>query len=469
MRLERLLAGVPRAETRGPVAGVEIERITYDLADVVPGALHCCILGQRVDGHLLAGAARRAGAVALLCERPLDEPVTQVIVGPGEARSAMAMMAATLAGHPSEHLAVCGVTGTNGKTTVTHLLASVLEAHGMPCRVVGTLGGARTTPEAPLLQELLAAHLRGGGRSVAMEVSSHALVAHRVDGVRFAVGVFTNLSRDHLDFHGSMEAYFQAKALLFDPARTAVGVVNADDPAGRRLLREAAIPMEQFSLSELSEVSFGPGHASFAWEGCRVRLAVPGRISVENALAAAHGARALGIPAATVASGLTSAGVVPGRMERVEAGQPFTVWVDYAHTPDALAAVLEAARSESQGGRVLVVFGAGGERDRTKRPLMGRTAAAAADVAVLTSDNPRGEDPLAIMEEVSAGDPTGRLVRVPDRRAAIEHAVSSARAGDIIVIAGKGHERTQVLGDGVVDFDDRAVAREALCRLGAGR
>jgi UDP-N-acetylmuramoyl-L-alanyl-D-glutamate--2,6-diaminopimelate ligase len=386
----------------------------------------------------------------------------------------MALLAATLFGRPSERMAVVGVTGTNGKTTTTHFLRSVLEADGRRAAVIGTLSGAGaghrgpgTTPEAPDLQAHLAELADEGFDAVAMEVSSHALDQHRVDGTRFAVAVFTNLSQDHLDFHGTMERYFHAKAALFDPDRASVAVVNADDPWGRRLLETPRLPTRPYSLADATGLEMDRRGSRFAWEGRPVRLRIPGEANVANAVAAAAAARELGVGAEAVAAGLSGLVSVPGRNEPVDRGQDFTVLVDYAHTPDGLAQALTSARRLAGSGRVVVVFGCGGDRDRSKRPLMGDVATRLADLAVLTSDNPRGEDPMAIIEEARAGVRRPEVLVVePDRRAAIAAALDAARTGDVVIIAGKGHETTQVVGSQVVPFDDRAVAAEI---LGAGR
>ena len=425
---------------------------------VVPGTLFCCVRGARSDGHDFAAAAVEAGAPALLVDHFLEVDVPQVLVD--DVRPAMAGMAAALHGHPSQRMAVVGVTGTNGKTTTTHFLRSVLEAAGRRAAVIGTLSGVRTTPAAPELQAHLAELADEGFDAVAMEVSSHALVQHRVDGVRFAVAVFTNLSQDHLDFHGTMDDYFTAKASLFVPERADIAVVNADDPWGRRLLESATVPMRPYCLSEAVDLVADRRGSSFTWEGQAVRLRLAGTVNVANALAAAAAARELGVDAAAVAEGLSSLESVPGRNEPVDRGQPFSVLVDYAHTPDALEKALTGAREMAGPGRVLVVFGCGGERDRAKRPLMGAVAARLADVAVLTDDNPRSEDPAAIIDEVRAGAES--LIVEPDRRAAIALALSQAGAGDVVVLAGKGHETTQVVGDETRPFDDRAVAAELL-------
>jgi UDP-N-acetylmuramoyl-L-alanyl-D-glutamate--2,6-diaminopimelate ligase len=462
--LDQLLGGVEVLDVRGDPASTDVTAITHDSRAVVPGSLFCCVPGAHVDGHKFAGQAVNAGAVALLDERVVPVAATQVVVA--EARAAMAPVAAAFYGHPSRHMQVVGVTGTNGKTTTVHLLGSIFEAAGRPARLIGTLTGERTTPEAPELQGRLGDFRDEGAKAVAMEVSSHALALHRADAVWFSVAVFTNLSQDHLDFHETMEDYFAAKARLFDPSRAAVGVVNVDDPHGRLLFESAPVPMVSFSLADASAVRVGPTESSFRWRGEEVRLSLGGRMNVANALAAATAADQLDVSTADIARGLSTAPPVRGRYEPVRAGQPFAVLVDYAHTPDGLEQLLRSVRETVQG-RLLVVFGAGGDRDRDKRPAMGEVATRLADEAVLTSDNPRSEDPGAIIDAVRAGaQPAGVLRVEPDRRAAIAYAVGRAQAGDVVVIAGKGHETSQQFGDRSVPFDDRAVAQEELERLG---
>lgn len=467
---------------RAGVSGARIEGdpdtlvggIVHDDRQVEAGDVFCCLRGERVDGHDLAPAAVAAGAAALVVERLLGLGVPEVVVP--SARAAMARLAAARFDDPSHHLAVVGVTGTSGKTTTTHVLAAILDAHGWSCGVIGTLTGAFTTPESPELQARLAALRAEGARAVAMEVSSHALAQHRVDATRFAVAVFTNLSQDHLDFHGTMERYFAAKARLFEPDLTERAVVNLDDPHGQLLMDAALVPTRGYSSSEVRDLELTPSSARFTWPavGARIRLGLGGGFNVANALAAGTAALELGVPPATVAAGLEAAGPVPGRFEAVEAGQPFTVVVDYAHKPGGLRAVLDTARRLTDGS-VIVVFGAGGDRDREKRPLMGAAAAEGADVVVVTSDNPRREDPSTIIDAVMSGirpggradgDDLGRarpaVIVEPDRRAAIALALDRARPGDVVVVAGKGHETTQTIGDEVRPFDDRVVARELL-------
>jgi UDP-N-acetylmuramoyl-L-alanyl-D-glutamate--2,6-diaminopimelate ligase len=390
-----------------------------------------------------------------------------------DVRAALGPVAAAFWHHPSRDLAVVGVTGTAGKTTVTHLLAAILGADGRPCGVIGTLSGVRTTPEAPELQALLAEHRQRGDVAVAMEVSSHGLEMGRVDATRFAVGMFTNLSQDHLDFHGTMDAYFAAKARLFEPGVSEQAVICADDPWGRRLLDRLRdrgdVEVHPYRLADAADLSLTPAGAAFTWRDQRVELGLSGRFNVRNAVGAATAAVAVGVAPPVVARGLAAAAAVPGRFEAVDAGQPFTVIVDYSHKPDALDQALRAARElVTGGGRLTVVFGCGGDRDAAKRPLMGEVAARLADDVVLTSDNPRSEEPLAIIDDIARGIPAGAAARTePDRRRAIALALGAARPGGVVVVAGKGHETTQVVGDRTVPFDDRVVAREVLADLTA--
>lgn len=455
-------ASLPAAELRGepatPVVGV-----VYDSRRVQPGSLFCCLRGGNSDGHEFAAAAVAAGASALVVDHELDLPVAQVIVP--DTRVAMGRLSSAFFAHPSRVLTIVGVTGTNGKTTTTSLIAAILEAGGMATGVIGTLTGKHTTPEAPELQAQLAAFVAAGKRAVVMEVSSHALALHRVDGTRFALAVFTNLGRDHLDLHGTIERYFAAKAMLFEPGLSARGIVNVDDERGRVLADEAAIPMTSFGLADAVDLVVTPTAHEYSWRGERIRVGIGGAFNAMNSLAAATAAGELGIAPAVIASGLAGASPVPGRFEPVRAGQPFDVIVDYAHTPDGLREALSAARAASSGARVIVVFGCGGDRDREKRPEMGAAAAAGADQIIVTSDNPRSEDPLAIINAIVEGVPADyrqRVVSEPDRRRAFVAAFRAARPGDVVVIAGKGHETTQTIGNDVIPFDDRAVARTIL-------
>ena len=414
---------------------VDVRSITHDSREVVAGTLFCCVPGAAFDGHDFAAGAVEAGAAALL-------------------------------GFPSDSLRLVGITGTNGKTTIAHLIAAIASAAGTSCGVIGTLTGARTTPEAPELQAQLAAMRDAGGDLVAMEVSSHALDLHRVDGTRFRVAVFTNLSQDHLDHHGTMEAYFAAKARLFGADLCDLAVLNLDTPHGRLLADTAAVPFVGYSLDDVEGLEVSAGGSRFRWRDRDVEVRLPGRFNVANALAAATAAEALGLPLDAIVEGLASAALVDGRFERIDQGQPFLAAVDYAHTPDGLRQLLGAAR-ELTAGRVIVVFGAGGDRDHGKRPQMGEAAGELADVVVLTTDNPRGEDPAAIIDAVQHGIDTPTDLRIePDRAAAIALAVAEAQSGDVVLVAGKGHETTQVVGDVVTPFDDRLVLRDALAAAG---
>jgi len=461
------------AERAGPLrlegdpSGVVIRRVTYDHRKVEPGALHCCLPGGVVDGRQFAADARRAGAVAFVSETALGAAaggLPQLVTGPGAARSAMAHAACVVFGDPAGALLTLGVTGTNGKTTTTYLLRSVLEAHGWPTAVIGTLAGPRTTPEAPELQASFREAVAGGRAAVALEVTSHALSQHRVDGYRHDVAVFTNLSRDHLDYHGSMEAYFGAKARLFTPEHARLGVVNADDDFGRRLLDRSEIDTVGFSLGEATDVEDDLGEVRFVLEGRKVRIRPGGLFNVRNALAAAAAARALGVGSDEVAEGLSGSVAPSGRLEAVENKLGATIVVDYAHTPAALEAVLTAASMATRDrGRIVVVFGCGGGRDAGKRAEMGAVASRLADIAFVTSDNPRDEDPSAIIADVVSGaDGPADVVVEPDRRKAIELAVAALSPGDALVVAGKGHETTQEVAGRLLAFDDRDAVAVAL-------
>ena len=468
MLLADLLGGVAVAEVRGDPTTTEVRAVEYDSRRVAAGALFCCVPGERTDGHAHAAEAVSRGASSLLCDHFLDLGVTQVRVAAGGLRPAMATVAAAFCGQPARSLQTVGVTGTNGKTTVTQLVRSVLEADGRPTGVIGTLDGARTTPESPDLQRRLAEYVAGGRTAVAMEISSHALTQHRADAIVFDVAAFTNLSRDHLDHHGTMEAYFEAKASLFTPGHCRHAVVFTDDPWGARLVGRLVGALGEDRVTavrsgEATEVELSVGRSRFIWRGQRVDLPLSGRFNVDNALVAAAIGVALGVSEERVAVGLSGAAPVPGRMEAVGSGWPVSVLVDYAHTPAGLGSALQAARALAGGGRLLCVFGCGGDRDRGKRPEMGEMATTLADVVVLTSDNPRSEDPVAIIDQVRSGMVPGTPVTVePDRAAAIRAAVTQARPGDLVLVAGKGHEDTQTSGATTVHLDDREEAASAL-------
>ena len=463
----RLVPGVDGGVDPG---ALEIDDVHFDSRRVGQRSLFCCVPGSVSDGHDHAGAAIDRGAIALLVGRVLDVDVPQIVVP--DVRASMATAAAVVHGDPSNSLVVVGVTGTNGKTTTTHLVRNVLAAAGRRVDVLGTLSGARTTPESPDLQRHLARCRDDGVDVVAMEVSSHALVLHRVDEVHFDVAVFTNLGRDHLDHHRTIEEYFAAKARLFVPAMSERAVVGLDDTHGRLLADAAQIPTDGYSLAEVRVVDESVDSTRFVWRDRMIELRLGGVHNVANALAAAHVGLALGVDEDTIAVGLSQPVAVPGRFETVHAGQPFDVVVDFAHTPDALEHVLAAARAIVGSGRVIVVFGCGGDRDRTKRPLMGEVAARGADVVVVTADNSRNEPTEAIIAAIVAGSDrvadgrASEIVVEPDRRRAIARALGDARTGDLVLIAGKGHETTQTIGTSVVEFDDRVVVAEEWERLG---
>jgi UDP-N-acetylmuramoyl-L-alanyl-D-glutamate--2,6-diaminopimelate ligase len=464
-RLDDVLARLrhlQRPLVHGPTT-VALTGITHDSRAVTAGSMFCCVPGEHADGHEFGSAAVAAGASALLVERVLDIDVTQVVVA--DVRQSMGFFAAAFYRHPTDGLTVVGVTGTNGKTTTTHLLASIFDEAGRPAGVIGTLTAARTTPESTDLQRILRSMADSGKTSVMMEVSSHALVLQRLNGCRFAAAVFTNLGHDHLDLHGTQERYFAAKALLFQPSLAAVGVVNVDDIHGRLLADAAPIPIVTFAPSTLADVTVTAGSHQYLWNGRQITVPLGARFNVDNSLAAATTAMTLGVDVDTIAGGLAKVSTVPGRFQSIDAGQRFSVVVDYAHTPDGLSVALRAAREIAGSRRVIVVFGCGGDRDSHKRAPMGETAARLADVAIVTSDNPRSEQPMSIIEAVVGGVPAAlrdRIAIYVDRHQAIEQALAAASEGDVVVIAGKGHEATQTMGNTVNIFDDTVVAREIL-------
>ena len=456
---------------------VVVTSVTHDSRQVQVGTLFACLVGDRADGHEFAVAAVQAGATALLVERELTQPelsgVPQIVVD--SARGRLGPISALVAGEPSAKLRTVGVTGTNGKTTVCAMLAAVFEANQWATGIIGTLHGLRTTPEAPELQATLAHFVAEGNQAAVLEVSSHALALHRVDGTRFDAVVFTNLGHDHLDLHGTPEEYFRAKASLFRSEFTPLALINTDDTHGRLLIDQVTssdedITVISFSTSDLTDVRVTATSIDYRWRGHDVSVAIGGDFNVSNSLAALECAVALGVEPAIAASALSGLPVIPGRFESIGSSDggrmPFSVVVDYAHTPDGLAEVLAAARSVvASDAAVIVVFGCGGDRDHAKRPAMGAAAAAGADRVIITSDNPRTENPMSIINDINDGvddryrDP---VVSQPDRRLAIGTALDAARPGDIVVIAGKGHEQTQDLGGNVVAFDDRAIARSFL-------
>lgn len=443
---------------------VLVTDVAFDSRRVVAGSLFCCIPGDEFDGHDFAADAVAGGAVALLCERQLPLPVAQLVVP--DARAAMGLLAAAFHGHPSRALTMVGITGTNGKTTTCHLLANILRVSGLPTGVIGTLTGKHTTPEAPDLHARLAEFVGQGMQAAVLEVSSHALELHRVTGCHFDLAVFTNLGRDHLDLHGTVERYFTAKARLFEPGLSDQGLANVDDPRGEQLVQGARIPMSAYSIRDITELEVTPTSHSYRWRETNIRVGIGGAFNAMNSLAAATSAALLGVAPDVIARGLANAPTVPGRFQPVHAGQHFDVIIDFAHTPDGLREVLGAARPTS--GQLIAVFGCGGDRDREKRPEMGAVAAELADSIVVTSDNPRSEDPQAIIDAVLAGVPDDyrhHVVSEVDRRRAFAAAFQRAKPGDVVVIAGKGHETTQTIGHKSNPFDDHAVATELLAVL----
>jgi UDP-N-acetylmuramoyl-L-alanyl-D-glutamate--2,6-diaminopimelate ligase len=470
---------------------VKVSGITHDSRQVRPGDLYAAMIGENTHGAAFVKQAAEAGAVAILTD-PLGRERSRVaglpVLVANDARASLGALAAAVYGHPADSMLTLGVTGTNGKTTTAFMLESGLRAAGRSTGLFGTvatrigdeaLPSARTTPEAPDLHALLAVMKERKVDAVAMEVSSHALEMHRVDGVVYDAALFTNLSHDHLDFHFTLEAYFQAKATLFTPAHAKAGVVNLDDPYGRRLTQNRQIPITTYSATgdraadwRAVAVKLGPSGSTFTVQGPKgvgatASIGLPGAFNVANALGAIVALVVAGLPLEDVVRGVAACAGVPGRMEKVDAGQDFLAVVDYAHTPDAIETVLGALRPVTSG-RLIVVLGAGGDRDKTKRPLMGEVAARLADVVVLTDDNPRSEDPKEILGAVKAGtEKVDRSDRAEihvqhDRAKAIALAVSKAKAGDAVVVAGKGHEQGQEARGELKPFDDRDVLGDAL-------
>ncbi|HVB37389.1 MAG TPA: UDP-N-acetylmuramoyl-L-alanyl-D-glutamate--2,6-diaminopimelate ligase [Vicinamibacterales bacterium] len=481
------VAGWPADAASRPLAGV-----AYDSRQVVPGSVFFALHGQQADGAAFAPQAIARGAVAVVAESVPPAGTAATWFAVADARRALAIASDAWYHHPSHDMQVVGITGTNGKTTTAYLLSAIFEAAGIPCGILGTVvyrigteerEATRTTPEAPDVQRLLCEMVDRGSGACAMEVSSHALALHRVDGMHFAAAVFTNLTRDHLDFHRDMESYFAAKRRLFEMLDAgAPAVVNLDDPRGATL---AALVQRPVTYGIRQPADIAPGPLSVGLDGLRFDVRTPqGRLRIEsplvgrpnayNILAAVGAASALGLPLDAIERGVRTLARVPGRFQVVSnPSDELTVVVDYAHTDDALRNLLETARPLARG-RLITVFGCGGNRDRTKRPLMGAVAARLSDVVIVTSDNPRGEDPARIIQEVRRGltpdttRDTGasalQHLEIVDRKAAIGKAIELARPGDLVLIAGKGHEHYQIIGDRVLPFDDVAVARDALAR-----
>lgn len=468
--------------------GIDIRGLAYDSRQVKPGDVFIALKGLKAAGADFAADAIRRGAVAVIADRPADAQAPVPWITVPDARAAMASLAAEFYGHPSRAMQVVGITGTNGKTTTAYLLRAIFESAGKKCGLLGTVTysigdceqpASRTTPEAPDVQRMFRQMVDAGCEACVMEVSSHALALHRVDDTSFACGVFTNLTRDHLDYHGDMESYFAAKRRLFDmlPAG-APGVINLDDPRGETLRQTVSSPVT-YAINKPADVT--PGPLTLTFEGLQFDARTPrdevhvasklvGRPNVSNILAAVAAATALDIPTAAIERGLANLSGVPGRFEVVSGSKDdITVVIDYAHTDDALKNLLETARPLAPR-RVITVFGCGGDRDRTKRPLMGAVAARLSDVVVITSDNPRGEDPVRIIEEIKRGIPAASdrgstaTVAIVDRMEAIQFAIKKAEAGDLVLLAGKGHEQSQTIGSKVLPFDEASIARDALER-----
>jgi UDP-N-acetylmuramoyl-L-alanyl-D-glutamate--2,6-diaminopimelate ligase len=491
VRLAKLLRGI---ETRAASAhgDLEILEIAYDSRQVTHGTLFVAIHGEKADGnHFVADAVGR-GAAAIFSEQAKPETLSPEFpwIQVADARKAMAISAANYYGRPAEVLKLIGVTGTNGKTTTSFLVDSILRAAGSEVGLLGTieyrlvreiLPAPNTTPESLDLQEYLARIVRAGGTHAVLEASSHALAMDRLWGCPFAVAIFTNLTRDHLDYHNTFEEYFAAKRRLFEgtgAAAPGVGVINRDDEYGQRLAGLASQTLT-YGLEPGADVTTRKPVLTLS--GIELTAETPagkieiqsklvGRPNVYNILAATATAVALGLPAEVISKGIAQLAAVPGRFQRIEAGQPFLVVVDFAHSDDALRNLLATARELNSTGRIITLFGCGGDRDRTKRPLMGEAAGRASDVVVLTSDNPRSEDPLLIINDVIVGAQRtkAKLLIEPNRQKAIEMALDEARAGDIVLLAGKGHETYQVLRDRTIEFDDRAVAQHILSKRGYG-
>jgi UDP-N-acetylmuramoyl-L-alanyl-D-glutamate--2,6-diaminopimelate ligase len=480
VRLADLTVAEGSAEVRGDPSTL-ITHLAYRSTEVRPGSLFFCVPGRNVDGHDFAPSAAQGGASAMVVARWVDAPVAQVRVR--DVRQAMGPMSAAFFRAPSSRMITVGITGTNGKTTITYLMESIFRAAGLVPGLIGTtgvrIGGRsvpfdRTTPEAPDLQRLLAEMVGEGVDAVAMEVSSHGLHQHRVDGTTYRCAVFTNLTQDHLDYHGTMEEYFRAKARLFTPGLSERAAVNHDSIQGRSLADRAGIPTVTFGTEagadlRARDISVTALGMSFHVDELLIRSRLRGGFNVSNCLGAVAAARVVGIPDPAIAAGIEALAGVPGRLEPVESGQPFGVLVDYAHTPDSLENVLRAARKLTTG-RLIVVFGCGGDRDRGKRSPMGEAATRLADLTLITSDNPRSEDPGAIVSEIVPGARRGggRYAIELDRRLAVRTALSQASPGDVVLIAGKGHETGQQFGDRTVPFDDRVVAMEELSALAGG-
>ncbi len=442
-----------------------VRDITHDSSQVSGDSLFCCVVGDHTDGHEFAQAALDAGASALLVERELPLKCTQIVVA--DSRRAMGEISSAFYGHPSQKMRVVGITGTNGKTTTSHLLGAIFRQQGLKTEVFGTLSGVRTTPESCDLQRSLWQAANAGVEAVVMEVTSHALVLQRIIGTSFNAVVFLNLSPEHLDFHKTLEQYFAAKASLFDKKYSSLAIINRDDVHGQLLLDTTEINTVSFGLDDVKNIDVTAMSHSYVWRKKTVHVPVGGKFNVSNSLAAATVAASLGVDIIDIISGLAATGTVAGRFQSISNGAPFDVIVDYAHTPDALQRLLDTTREIiTPGGKIILVFGCGGNRDKAKRPLMGAIAEAHADCVIVTSDNPRSEEPMDIAHEIISGikhvEHRSAVIVELDRRSAIELAFMTARKGDVVIIAGKGHETTQTIGNQVLPFNDAQVANELI-------
>ena len=483
MRLRDVMDGIRDIHILGDSA-IDVASLKYDSRRVSHGDLFAAIKGDKFDGTKFIEDASRRGALSFLVPEGTEKQHDGTYVFSPNVRRTLALASRNYFGHPSSHLKVVGITGTNGKTTSSYLIHGILEQSGIESGLIGTvqylvgaevISASRTTPESPDLQALIGSMVKSGCGACIVEVSSHALSLDRVTGLKMEIAVFTNLTRDHLDFHGDMEEYFRAKAALFKALEVKHSVVNRDDRFGQRLIRELGeqvltYGMEDGDISPEGPVSIGQWGTRCSlktpWGPVEVNTALTGGFNLYNIMAAVASCGLLGVETSNIARGLSLVGRIPGRFERVDRGQPFTAVVDYAHTPDALENVLKNARSITDG-RIITVFGCGGDRDITKRPLMGQVAGQLSDVVFITSDNPRSEDPERIMDDIMQGlsDPRGDVKRVPDRREAIVRAVGEAQPGDMVVIAGKGHENYQIIGERILPFSDVDEVARALSEL----
>ena len=441
----------------GNVANVHIADVNHDSRKVHADTLFCCISGARTNGHQFVDAVASSGASALLVTQDAEYPLPFLKVL--DDRRAMAYAAHVVHGRPSQEVPVFGVTGTNGKTTTAAMLSSILRCAGMSPHVFGTLNSERTTPEATDLQREMRRAINEGAQSVVMEVTSHALQLQRVAGVQFAAGIFTNLGHDHLDFHGTMENYFASKAELFNTATTRVAIVNIDDTWGVKLAeslegRYVGSDLVRVSINEVQNLESTLANSTFTWRGKNIALPLGGLFNVSNALLAASAAEVYGVSLEAIVEGLEALQVVPGRVQKVSNSSGVHAFVDFAHTPDSLQAMLSSARASAGKGRVIVVFGCGGDRDREKRPEMGKVASEIADIVIVTSDNSRSEDPASIIADICSGMGKTRPVEIANRREAITHAVNLAQSGDVVIVAGKGHETLQLIGTMSLPFSD---------------